>query len=287
MQFNLGWDSSTGSAPTGFRNAIIAAAAGLSALYSNDVVLNIDVGYGEVGGSTIAGSDAAESEGFYGGVGYSALYSALQADAGKSTVQAQADASLSATNPTSGTFAISSANAKALGLEGPSSNLDGYIGLSSALPLEYDQTAASGKYDAIALAEHELTEDMGRVGSVGAVVGNGVYTPLDLFRYTSTDNPDPADGTPERALSQQGSGTDYFSINNGTTNLGDYNASNSSADYADWDASKMGTDPFGDAFAGVTQPMSGSDAIEVAAIGWDLTTKGDTLAATATDKALV
>ena len=49
----------------------------------------------------------------------------------------------------------------------------------------------------------------------------------------------------------------------------------------------MGTGPFGDAFSGVTQPMSGNDAIEVAAIGWDLTSKGDTLAQTATDKALV
>jgi hypothetical protein len=137
------------------------------------------------------------------------------------------------------------------------------------------------------MAQHELTEDMGRVGSVGALIGNGVYTPLDLFRYTSTDNADPADGTPERALTQQGPGTDYFSINGGTTNLGDYNPSDSSVDYADWDASKMGTDPFGDAFPGVTQPMSGNDAIEVAAIGWDLTSKGDTLAQTATDKALV
>jgi hypothetical protein len=49
----------------------------------------------------------------------------------------------------------------------------------------------------------------------------------------------------------------------------------------------MGSDPFGDAFAGVTQPMSGNDAIEVAAIGWDLTAKGTTLAQSATDKTLV
>ncbi|MFZ3361276.1 MAG: NF038122 family metalloprotease [Xanthobacteraceae bacterium] len=219
--------------------------------------------------------------------GYSALYNALQADAGKSSYQATADSSLGATNPTSGTFDVNSANAKALGLLGASSTLDGYIGVSSALPFEYNQTASSGNYDAIAMVQHELTEDMGRVGSVGAVIGNGVYTPLDLFRYTSTDNADPADGTPERALTQQGPNTDYFSINGGVTNLGDYNASNSSADYADWNANTMGSDPFGDAFAGVTQPMSGNDAIEVAAIGWDLTAKGTTLAQSATDKTLV
>ena len=49
----------------------------------------------------------------------------------------------------------------------------------------------------------------------------------------------------------------------------------------------MGTDPFGDAFPSVTQPMSGNDAIEVAAIGWDLTTEGKTLAQTAVTKPLV
>jgi hypothetical protein len=127
---------------------------------------------------------------------------------------------------------------------------------------------------------------MGRVGSVGAALGAGVYTALDLFRYTSTNNADPSAGTPERALTPQGANTDYFSIDGGQTNLGDYNPSNSSVDYADW-STNMGTDPFGDAFPGVTQPMSGNDAIEVAAIGWDLTSRGTTLAAEATDKALV
>jgi hypothetical protein len=127
---------------------------------------------------------------------------------------------------------------------------------------------------------------MGRVGSVGAVVGSGVYTPLDLFRYTSTNNNNPSQGTPERALTQQGPNTDYFSIDGGATNLGDYNASNASVDYADW-STNMTADPFGDAFSGVVEPMSGNDAIEVAAIGWNLTARGVQLAATAQTKALV
>ncbi len=127
---------------------------------------------------------------------------------------------------------------------------------------------------------------MGRVGSVGAVIGQDVYTPLDLFRYTSTDNADPADGTPERALTQQGPDTDYFSINGGATDLGDYNPSDSTVDYADWN-SNMVNDPFGDANPGVTEPMSGNDVIEVAAIGWNLTAKGIALAQTAQTHALV
>src|SRR5208283_3257546 len=104
---------------------------GLAATYNNNVVLNFQIGYGEVGGNSIAPSNAAESETFYDGVSYSALKSALQADAGNSSYQATADASLSATNPTNGgTFAISTADAKALGLEGANSALDGYVGMT-------------------------------------------------------------------------------------------------------------------------------------------------------------
>ncbi len=105
-QFNLSWDSSVAGAPTGYRNAVIAAAAGLSSIFSNNVVLNVQVGYGELDGSPISSSDASESGGFYGSVSYSALDAALQADANNSTFQATADASLSASNPTGGTIEL-------------------------------------------------------------------------------------------------------------------------------------------------------------------------------------
>jgi hypothetical protein len=49
----------------------------------------------------------------------------------------------------------------------------------------------------------------------------------------------------------------------------------------------MTNDPFGDAFPSVVEPMSGNDAIEVAAIGWNLTTRGLQLAGTAQSKPLV
>src|SRR5262249_31179695 len=162
---------------------------------------------GEIAGSSVPSSAAAESGSYIASVGYSALYSALQADAGHSSVQATADASLSASNPTSGSFALTTANAKALGLAGASSNLDGYVSISSAIPFEFNQIASSGKYDAIGALQHEFTEVMGRIGSVGASLGSGVYTPLDLFRYTSTNNANPSSGTPVRALTQQGPNT--------------------------------------------------------------------------------
>jgi hypothetical protein len=277
LQFNLGWDSSVAQAPAGFRNAVIAAAAGLSANFASKAVVNIQIGYGEVAGSPISPYAAAESGSYMIGVGYSTLYGALQKDAGNSTIQAAADASLSAANPTSGgSFEVSTAEAKALGLLGATSRLDGYVGLSAAIPFEYNQTAAGGKYDAVGILQHEMSEVMGRTGSVGAAFGRGVYTALDMFRYTTSNDADPSHGTPSRALTQSGSAS-YFSIDGGKTDLGNYNPSNGGADYADWNAS-MGRDPFGYAWSGVTQTLSGNDVTELAAIGWNMTSKGVTAA---------
>ena len=127
---------------------------------------------------------------------------------------------------------------------------------------------------------------MGRIGSVGAFLGANAYTALDLYRYTSTNNANPQAGSPVRELTQQGGNTSYFSINGGTTNLGDYNPSNGSADYADWN-SNMATDPFGNAYTGVSQTLTGNGVTEMAAVGWNLTAKGVALAQQATTYALV
>ncbi len=69
---------------------------------------------------------------------------------GNSSVQSTAAASLFPSNPTgNGTFSISTAESKALGLSSASNHLDGYVGLSSSIPFQFNQTAASRKYDAI------------------------------------------------------------------------------------------------------------------------------------------
>ena len=104
----------------------------------------------------------------------------------------------------------------------------------------------------------------------GNALGSGVYTALDLYRYTSTNNANPQAGTPVRALSQQSGNVAYFSIDNGATNLGGFSASDGSAgDYGDWNAT-MGPDPFGYSYPGAIEKMSGNDIITMAAIGWNL-----------------
>lgn len=286
LQFNLRWDSHTTGAPAGFRNAVVIAAASMSANFSNQAVVNLQVGYGEINGQALGAGAAAESSSYGNYFGYSAVNGALQNDAGNSTIQSTADASLGASDPTNGgKFFVSSAEQKALGLKSATStSLDGYISLSKAIPFEFNQTAAPGKYDAVGAMEHEISEVMGRTGSVGAAYGSGIYTPLDLFRYTSTNNADPASGTPVRSLTQNA--TSYFSIDGGATNYGNYNASTGSNDYSDWNESELG-DPFGYSVIGAKEAMTGNDAIEMAAIGWNLTSSGTTLASAVTAYQLV
>src|SRR5690242_17914294 len=64
FQIDLLWDSSVANAPTGFKQAVIDAATNLTGLFTNDEVVNIHVGWGEVGGSRISSSTLGESESY-------------------------------------------------------------------------------------------------------------------------------------------------------------------------------------------------------------------------------
>ena len=274
LQFNLKWDRFTASAPSGFRNAVIEAAIAMAASFQNKVVVNVQVGYGELNGSAVPRSAAAESSSTGNMLTYSALSGALKQKAGNSSVQAAAANSLSTGDPTNGgRFYVSSAEQKALGLKsGTSTALDGYVSLSSALPFVFDQTATTGKYDAVGAIEHELSEVMGRVASVGSAIGSGVYTALDLYRYQSTG------GSPSRSLGA--SSASYFSIDGGGTNLGNFNPTAGAGDAGDLNITAS-PDPFGYSVAGARQALTGNGVVTMAALGWDMSASGAQLAAAA------
>ena len=257
LTINVDYDASVANAPAAFKTTVAAVVSFLESQFSTPITITIDVGYGEIDGSSL-GSDLGRSESIGANVSYQALRSALLARTATANEVAAA-ASLPVSDPTDGgSFYLADAEAEALGLSsGPGSSTPvGAIGISSTLPFTYGTTngAASGTYDAFGVIEHEITEVMGRTEDLGG--GVGIYTPLDLFRYSS---PGVRDLTPGRG---------YFSIN-GTTLLAQFNNPNANGgDAGDW-ASSVANDSF-DAFStpGVANPISSTDLAVMDAIGF-------------------
>jgi hypothetical protein len=263
LQFDLIWDASVASAPAAFETAAIKAATLYASMFSNREVINIHVGYGEVAGYSL-GSGALAASMSYGYMeNYATVASALKQDAASSSYQKTADANLPSTDPTKGgTFFVSTAEAKALGqVSGNGSGIDGYVGLSSAYSFDYNSpTTPVGRtqYDAIGALEHEFSEVMGRMGSVGSIFGHNVYTPLDMFRYSSS------------GVHDLTAGPGYFSIDNGKTNLGTYNNPKNGGDAADWIPTLVG-DSYGSGYNGVAAAVSATDLIEESVLGYKMT----------------
>jgi hypothetical protein len=100
-------------------------------------------------------------------------------------------------------------------------------------------TQGGSTYDIFSAIEHETDEMLGTIsfitgpGTESCPNGNGgaATAAADLFRYS-------APGT--RSFTATANGTPaYFSINGGTTNIANYNNSNNSADYGDWDSAAL------------------------------------------------
>ena len=120
---------------------------------------------------------------------------------------------------------MADAEAKALGLiPGNNPTSDGSIGFNSTASWTFDPNnrAVAGKNDFIGVAEHEITEVMGRYGLGQNGFASGHYSPLDLFRYTAPGTLDlaPANGA-------------YFSIDGGNTVINTFNGTGG-GDLSDW-----------------------------------------------------
>ena len=275
LQFHLVWDSSVASSPAGFKTAAIAAASEFTEMYSNAEVVNLAIGFGEVGGSKLAAGDISDSVRPGTFATYAQIKTALTRDAGNSIIQSQADASLPATDPlnartkmgifTANGYYVTNAESKALGMMSANgTGIDGSIGLSSSTAFSYTGQVSTGQYDAIGTFEYEISAEMGRISSLGEEYGKGVYTPMDLFRYSSSGA--------HQAVAGKAA---YFSIDGGKTNLARYDTT--SADPATW-ASSVLADAFGYAHAGVADHVSAFDFASLAVLGYNLTPAG--LAAT-------
>ncbi len=265
MNINLIFDTggTNASAPAGFKTAMQAAAQLLDGLLTDNITVNINVGYGEYNGTPLTGTVSEGGIQSGPGIHYADLLSALKTHATTKTAQ-QAIASLGSADPTwktaphGGLFLVTNAQEKAWGLMGANgTENDGSVGfgLGGSYDFSTDNSVpANNKLKFLGVAEHELTHALGRLSGLQAA-GSGWYSPLDLYRYSAPG-----------ALQLQAGQPSYFSIDGGKTNLSQFATS---GDDGDWSGATSGTDAFNAiSFTGQLNVMSSADITSMSALGF-------------------
>ena len=261
MVINVTYDSTvTGSANAAqIESAFGDAVQTFEQLYTNAITVGVTVYY-----ETGIGLGESSTE-FTGNPPYSDLITALKASA-TTAEDTNSFANLPVSAPTGGApWWVANAQAKALGPIGgfdyvqSFSDGDGSIYFESTVNYTFDPTnrAVLNKFDFIGVAEHELTEVLGRSYGLGSLGGG--YIPYDLFRFK---------GNNVRSLNTTDTGV-YFSINDGLTPLKNFNPPGG-GDLQDW-ASEVTPDSF-DAFAapGNKLLLSSADLTALDVIGYKL-----------------
>ena len=278
MLINVTYDSSILSQPNAvaIENAINSAAGFYDREFeNNNVVLSVDFKYGAAAEGAIAsnfGNLYSEP--------YSSVAAALKAHAA-SPDDSQAYSTLPGNDPLggihSGDLLVAEAEALILGLPVSNSNLvysdqtsyDDIVTIGAGYNLNFNpyDRSVPNTYDAIGAIEHELSEQlMGRFGAVGMSGGgsdnleqnwNGWYTPLDLWRYSSSGVRNTTVGPTTNA---------FFSIN-GTSLLQQYNNPYYGNDASDWLEAIQG-DSYGADGLGVAGYVTPVDIREDNILGW-------------------
>jgi hypothetical protein len=170
--------------------------------------------------------------------------------------------SMTTADPTSGvgTWWVSRAQAKAIGLIADDLSNDGTTTFGAGNPFSFSGTPGAGTYDFQGVAAHEISEVMGRLGISGGTIGSfpNSYSLIDNFSYTAA------------ATKGIGNGAgNNFSIDNGTTLLKLWNnAAANGLDSRDW---APGTNDAFNQFSnsGVVNPVSTVDLRLMDVIGYN------------------
>jgi hypothetical protein len=269
MQINLIYDRSVDNAPTGFETALNVAVQYLDDLILNPIMVNIQVGYGEDGGQRLGAGVLGESYPDLTTQTYAQVKSELTANATTSAAEAAA-ANLPSSDPTDGAgVEVSYAQQQAWGvIAASSSQIDGSVGFARNVTYDYSATGPvpANEYDFIGIAEHELTHALGRISNLGYSGADGQMTVLDLYQYASPGVLQTVSGQPA-----------YFSIDDGVTNLGNFDTT---SDEADW-ASGNPPDSFNAYSApGVVNPVTAIDISEMSVLGFGVATAALTISGT-------
>lgn len=250
--FTSGFDTNFGVNAPAARAAWIAAAKVFTDAFSDDIHINITV-------------DAVTTPGVFGksypglvSISYSDLFDQVTAYAStqNDAIAIGPGGSMTPNDPTNGagTWQLTRSQAKALGHIPDDMSDDGGTTFGVGNAFTFSGPIASGTYDFQGIAAHEIAEVMGRIGLSG---GNKSYSLIDCFSYT---------GAGMKSLG--GGAGNYFSIDNGTTLLKQFNDSDANhLDTRDWEG---GTDDSFNQYSnsGVVNPVSAVDLQLMDVIGY-------------------
>jgi hypothetical protein len=250
VDIHLIFDKSVDLAPKGFKSAMEDSARILDKALHNAITVNINVGWNEVGGNSLAFGDLAEG-GPVGGssLSYQDLVSQLTKHASNPLDRQELKDLAGVSNGAVPSYYITNAQMKAWGIEAArGKEEDGIIGLSSQYTYSFNPNhrAVAGEYDAIGIGVHEMTHALGRIESDGGM------ELIDYYKPGILDRPNLGG---------------YYSIDGGNTNLGNF--APSPGDTSDW--STTGNDAFNyQTQSGMQINMSRTDLQLMGNIGFDV-----------------
>ncbi len=201
-------------------------------LFSDPITIQIRFRYATTGpdGSPLSNGLISQSDTtIYTSISWNTYISALRADARTSNDDI-ANASLPG-NALSPNIRPASANGRAVGLNTPPAmfangsvgqggSYDGIVTLNSSKPFQFSRPVSANSFDAQRITEHEIDEVIGLASRIGD--NSSDLRPQDLFSWSSAG-----------LRNITSSGTRYFSINGGVTNIVGFNQ-DPGGDFGDW-----------------------------------------------------
>jgi hypothetical protein len=203
-------------------------------LFSDPITLQIRFRYSTTApnGNPLPAGTISRSDWVYYAIPWNNYISSLRADATTSN-DSLANGSLPA-SPLTTYITASSANGRAVALDTPTAmfangsvgqggQYDGIVTLNSAKPFQFTRPVNASNFDAQRSTQHEIDEVIG-LGSHLNISGtySGDLRPQDLFSWSASN-----------VRNYNSTGTRYFSINHGSTNIVNFNQ-NQTGDFGDW-----------------------------------------------------